>query len=205
MASRWIEVALVGRPHGLGGGMHVQPLNPDSDLFTDGRSIGIGHRRSGTDGVGDADTAEATGVEGSHRPIAGGAVDIEEVVIESARQTPRGWLVKIEGVDTREAVAALTGKRLFVRRDALPPLPEDEIYQADLVGWKVQDRQGRSLGTILGFFDNGAHEVCVLQAASQEEVLIPFCPENLVELVEQQGLVIVEIPEGLPGIEPADD
>jgi 16S rRNA processing protein RimM len=48
--------------------------------------------------------------------------------------TDRRPLMRVEGVDTREAADALRGEPLWVER---PPLAEDEYWAEDLVGCEV--------------------------------------------------------------------
>jgi 16S rRNA processing protein RimM len=52
----------------------------------------------------------------------------------------------LTGVATREAAEALKGTRLYVPRDRLPALPDDEFYHADLIGLAVVDAGGAALG-----------------------------------------------------------
>jgi len=40
-------------------------------------------------------------------------------------------------------------RRRVMRRDELPPLPEDEFYWADLVGCRVSDEKGSPLGEVI--------------------------------------------------------
>ena len=46
-------------------------------------------------------------------------------------------IAKIRGVDDRNTAETLRGTELFVARDGLPPVADDEYYQADLIGFDV--------------------------------------------------------------------
>lgn len=59
-----------------------------------------------------------------------------------------GFIVHMDGVDTPEAVSALTGRELYVHRDALAPAEEDEFYLADLIGLEARDEQGAKIGIV---------------------------------------------------------
>jgi 16S rRNA processing protein RimM len=48
-------------------------------------------------------------------------------------------ILKLRGVDSREAAEALRGERLMISRDAAPPLEPDEWWADDLVGLDVVD------------------------------------------------------------------
>jgi 16S rRNA processing protein RimM len=48
-------------------------------------------------------------------------------------------LLRLEGIDTREAVDALRGEAILVAREHAAPLEDDEYWAEDLVGLRVTD------------------------------------------------------------------
>ncbi|MCL1892287.1 MAG: ribosome maturation factor RimM [Alphaproteobacteria bacterium] len=50
-------------------------------------------------------------------------------------------IMKIDGVNDRNAAEALRGTELFIDRAALPVLPDGEFYYADLIGMMVGDNK----------------------------------------------------------------
>jgi 16S rRNA processing protein RimM len=62
--------------------------------------------------------------------------------VERARAVPRAYLVKLQGVDDRNAAEALHGASVSVPRSVLPPLEPGEYYLADLVGAKLTGPEG---------------------------------------------------------------
>lgn len=67
-------------------------------------------------------------------------------------------IAKIRGVDDRNAAEILRGTELFIARDALPDLNENEYYQADLIGFYVV-RDGIKLGSVACFQNFGAGDI----------------------------------------------
>jgi 16S rRNA processing protein RimM len=53
--------------------------------------------------------------------------------------TPSRPILRLAGVDSREAIERLRGSDLWMRRADAPPLEEDEWYAEDLVGCRVVD------------------------------------------------------------------
>ncbi|MCW5624214.1 MAG: ribosome maturation factor RimM [Burkholderiales bacterium] len=94
-------------------------------------------------------------------------------------------VVKLTGVDDREAAARLRGMEVAVPRAALPEA-DDGYYWADLIGLDVKNRDGVMLGTVESLMDNGAQSVLVV--GGERERLIPFVEAHVdgVDLVTRE-------------------
>lgn len=105
-------------------------------------------------------------------------------------------LVRMEGVGDRDAAQALHGVRLYVERSALPPLDEAEAYyHADLIGLRVEDRDGRSLGRVRAVENYGAGDVLEVEQPDGGSLLLPFI-RAVVPLVDLAGeRLVAEPPE----------
>lgn len=106
-------------------------------------------------------------------------------------------VVRLEGVETREAAQALTGAEVAVPRAALPKARRGEIYCADLVGLAVTNRQGVALGTVLEVVEHGAHPLLRLagEGPGARERLVPYV-DAYVEAVDlESGRIEVDWPE----------
>jgi len=73
-----------------------------------------------------------------------------------------GFIVHIEGIDTPEAVTALSGRQLYVHRDFLPDAAEDEFYLADLIGLEARDEQGAKIGVVEAVENFGSEDLLEL-------------------------------------------
>ena len=107
-----------------------------------------------------------------------GGAEAREVV--ACRPVEGGYLLRLAGVETREAAAALTLAEVRVPRTALPPLAPGEYYVEDVPGCAVEDEAGVPLGTATGTFWNGAHDVVTVAAPDGGEHLIPLVPDFVV-------------------------
>jgi 16S rRNA processing protein RimM len=98
--------------------------------------------------------------------------------VDEARPAGDGVLVKLHGVDDRDAAAALTLSEVRAARAELPPLGPGEYYVEDLVGCAaVRDGDDAPLGVVAGTFWNGAHDVMTVVAPDGAERLIPVVPD----------------------------
>lgn len=96
-----------------------------------------------------------------------------------------GDIAAIEGVADRDAAQRLTGTKLFVERDRLPPPEAEEFYLTDLIGLVAMTEGGESLGTIRAVEDHGAGAFLVVEGQGREH-LLPFT-RGVVPVVDIAG------------------
>lgn len=103
---------------------------------------------------------------------AGVTVQVGERALEVARAagTDDRPIIRLEGVGSREAAAALRGTDLYVGRDEAPALGDDEYWAEDLVGCRVTDGE-RELGRVGRLVALPSCEALELEGT---EVLIPM-------------------------------
>lgn len=122
-------------------------------------------------------------------------IDGVERTIESARPTPRGWLVALAGVATRNDAEALRGKPVEVAR-AEVALADDDVLLGDLVGCAVRKVDGTAWGTIAQV-DIGEQDLLVIHDGAIER-LLPLVELFVVDIDLDARVVTVDPPDGLP-------
>jgi len=123
-----------------------------------------------------------------------GTEEREPRQIEQARPHGRAWLLRLNGVNSREAAEALIGCEVWAAREDLGDPGAGFYYWADLEGMAVSTTDGRALGRVTGLIETGAVDVLVV-TGERGEVLIPLAPYVTVDLAV--GRVEVNPPEGL--------
>ncbi|MEX1993290.1 MAG: ribosome maturation factor RimM [Steroidobacteraceae bacterium] len=93
------------------------------------------------------------------------------------RRHSKGLVVRIEGVEDRNAAIALGRPELWVERGLLPALKKGEFYRADLVGFEVVNLQGQRLGSVDHFLDMPANAVMVV--VDLREHWLPVGPQQV--------------------------
>lgn len=83
-------------------------------------------------------------------------------------------VARFASVDTREAASALTNTRLYVDRAVLPTPDEEEFYQADLIGLRVETADGALVGHVLSINNYGAGDLLDVGRAEGGSILVPF-------------------------------
>ncbi|MEM7607883.1 MAG: ribosome maturation factor RimM [Myxococcota bacterium] len=115
-----VALGKVTRPHGVRGQVRVYPYNRDSKLWKN--------------------LIEVFVVQGSQT---------QALAVRSASVGPKFVILNLEGVAGHDKADALRGAEVFVPREALPDLKQDEYYYADLPGMRVVDESGQVLGEAL--------------------------------------------------------
>jgi 16S rRNA processing protein RimM len=112
----------------------------------------------------------------------------------AARETPKGYLVDVEGVGSREDASSLKGEELLIGRSDLDPPEEGEFYVADLVGLTAVDDADEVLGVVSDSFETAAHEVLVVRRGHQE-VYVPFTLEHVPSVDLESKRIVIRPPE----------
>ncbi len=123
-----------------------------------------------------------------------GETSQREVV--SARPHKGALLVRLSGLEDRNAAEILRGKYLFIAREDAMPLGEDEYYEDELIGLTVETMEGELLGELVEIMWTGANEVYIVQGP-QGETLLPAIADVVQEVDVDAGIMRVTL---LPGL-----
>ncbi len=168
---RHILVAEVLRAHGLQGAVQARLL---ADSW---EALGRPSRLLLLEG------AAAGGLPGEEPPA-------RPLPVEWVRAAGRRLIIKLGGVDTREAAAALAGCPLGLPRGAAPHLPEGHYYHYDILGLAVVDAEGRDLGRVAEIVSTGANDVYVVRGP-RGEWLLPAVRQMITAVDTEAGLLRV--------------
>ena len=100
------------------------------------------------------------------------------VELAEGRQHGKGIVVRLRGIEDRDAAAELLGSEIGVDRDTLPEPEDGRYYWADLEGLTVVGRDGTELGKVAYLMATGANDVLVVDGPVER--LIPFVPETVI-------------------------
>ena len=114
--------------------------------------------------------------------------------ISTSRQTPKGFLLDFEGIESRIAADSLRGEELFLDRRELDAPDAGEFYVADLVGLTVVNDAGDVVGMVKDTFETAAHEVLVI-SKEDDELFVPFTLEHVPVVDLETGRVVIQPPE----------
>lgn len=105
--------------------------------------------------------------------IATVVVGDQELEIVRRAGTEARPILRLAGHDSREAVEALRGAELWVRRADAPPLGEDEWYAEDLEGCVVVDGE-REVGVVQRMLPYPSCDLLEVRRADGPDLLVPL-------------------------------
>jgi 16S rRNA processing protein RimM len=113
--------------------------------------------------------------------------------IEAMRPAKGHFVARLAGIDGREAAEKLTNLKLYVARDRLPPIEDDEtFYCADLVGLAAVTPDGATLGTVTAVHNFGAGDLIEIgPRGGGEPLMVPFTDANVPGVDIAAGRVVV--------------
>jgi len=119
-------------------------------------------------------------------------------VVESAREHGGRLLVRLAGVNDRDAADALRGSLFVIDSDELPPIDEpDTYYDHQLEGLRVRTTTGTEVGVVAEVLHTPAGELLSVRRVDGGEVLVPFVAAIVTSVSLGDRLVEIDPPEGL--------
>ncbi len=137
------------------------------------------------------DTEAFDGLFDYHTWWLGKGDDWREYHVETAKVHNDVLVVKLVGIDDRDAAFACKSKQVAVPREQLPKPGDNEYYWSDLIGLNVKNQQGVDFGSIIDVFETGANDVLVVKkedgvkkadTPKNEEILLPFIAAVVLEV-----------------------
>lgn len=111
--------------------------------------------------------------------------------VAAMRAQGTGLVLRLAGVNTREAAEALNGIELLLPREALPDTGDDDFYYADLIGLNAIETGGDPLGKILAVHNFGAGDMLELRLTDGKSVFVPFTKAAVPIVLVKSGTVTI--------------
>lgn len=116
---------------------------------------------------------------------------------------PRGnesVLVTFDGESSREAVAPFVGKDVYMKRERVVELSDDEtddgMYAGSLIGFKAFSAEGEELGLIEDIDESSDNPLFIVaRKGSDKPLLIPIVEDFIVEITGDT--IVFSLPQGL--------
>ena len=167
--AEFIALGHITRPHGVHGAVIITPYTDNVSLILSGQNLKL------------------VSPEGQVKSVA----DLK------GKEAAQGLIVKIRDISTRDEAKKFAGWTIGLERSDLPPLQDDEVYWADLLGLEVY-AEGTSIGRVEKLMEAGAGLLLVVVSPEDgKERLIPFNEKFVVSAELDNGRLTLTLPPGL--------
>jgi 16S rRNA processing protein RimM len=106
-------------------------------------------------------------------------------------------VLKLEGINDRDAAEKARGKLIYITEEDLPELEEGEFYIRDLIGMAVFEENGNKIGEVSDVIQNSAQDIFEIETAENKKVLIPRVDEFILDIDADNREIKVRLIEGL--------
>ena len=172
--NEWLTVGLITSCHGINGQVKVKSLSDFEERFL---KPGI------------------RWLQKENEPPA------KKELISGFRQPGKEtFIVKFQGIDTRNHAEQLKKFKILVKTDTLPKLEKEEFHLLELMNMPVKTLENNELkiiGKVIDL-DNEKNNLLVIELfKNQKKVLIPFVKEIVPSVDIKDNFLIINPPKGL--------
>ncbi|MCE1649440.1 ribosome maturation factor RimM, partial [Enterobacter hormaechei] len=113
----------------------------------------------------------------------------QHIELETWKHHNQDIIVKIKGIDDRDAANLFTNCEIVVDSNKLPELENGDYYWKDLIGCQVINTVGYNLGIVDDMMETGSNDVMVIKANLKDafgikERLVPFLDGQVIKKVD---------------------
>jgi len=130
-----------------------------------------------------------------------GEAGVQSRTIRLERKRPHGrgsYVIKIDGVDDRNAAEALVGSEVVIDQDELDVELPGYLLPFQVVGARVKDEDGHLLGAVRCVIYSAAHDIYEVEG-ERGDFMVPAVPEIVTDWNEDDRELTIRPLPGLLG------
>ena len=114
-------------------------------------------------------------------------LDVEDI------QVTKSIKIKFKNFSLREDSDEYIGKNLYIDREQLVELDDNQYYWNDLIGLDVYLEEGEQIGFVKDIIETGSNDVLVIKGSKGEEILIPYVfGESIKKVILNEKKIIID-------------
>ena len=110
------------------------------------------------------------------------------------------FIIKFEGISTRNHAEQLKNSKIFVKTNKLPKLNKDEFHLLDLINLQVKTIENEELkiiGKVINLENENNNLLVIELFKNKKKVLIPFVKEIVPLIDKEKNFIVIKPPNGL--------
>ena len=110
------------------------------------------------------------------------------------------FIIRFEGVSTRNHAEQLKKSKILVKTNELPKLNKDEFHLLELINLQVKTLENKELkiiGKVINLENENNNLLVIELFKNQKKVLIPFVKEIVTLIDKEKNFILIKPPKGL--------
>ena len=114
-------------------------------------------------------------------------LDVEDI------QVTKSIKIKFKNFSLREDSDEYIGQNLYIDREQLVELDDNQYYWNDLIGLDVYLEEGEQIGVVKDIIETGSNDVLVIKGSKGGEILIPYVfGESIKKVILNEKKIIID-------------
>lgn len=122
---------------------------------------------------------------------------VKEVIVKTHRKHKQFDLLSFEKLEDINIIEGFKGFDIKISEDQQQDLGDGSYYYHQIIGLDAVTLEGEKIGKISEILAPGANDVWVVKRKGKKELLLPVIDDVIKKVDLEQGLVVVDLLEGL--------
>lgn len=122
---------------------------------------------------------------------------VKEVIVKTHRKHKQFDLLSFEKLEDINIIEGFKGFDIKISEDQQQDLEDGSYYYHQIIGLDAVTLDGEKIGKISEILAPGANDVWVVKRKGKKELLLPVIDDVIKKVDLEQGLVVVDLLEGL--------
>lgn len=123
-------------------------------------------------------------------------IDQKDYTVENVRFFKEQVILKLKGINSLEEAEKYKNKKLFAKKEDLPPLSDGRYYISDIIGFDIF-ADGKKIGTLSDVDVSGPIDMLVIKRDNKKEAYVPNIEKFVDEINVSDKKIIITPIEGL--------
>ena len=112
-----------------------------------------------------------------------------EFIVFEIENIKNNKLIKFKNVNDRDNAGLLNGKKIHLSRKKFPLLKKNDFYLTDIIGFDVNDSNGKKYGFVLDIIKLPTND-SILFNCNNEDIIIPII-DDFIELFDFKNKILI--------------